>query len=249
MDADSALTGWQPLGQGTLGERIRSEILRVLKTRELGPGDRLPFERELAASLRVSRPSVREAVRSLQAEGRLVVKHGAGRLRRRTGDAEVDSASRWRSWTTVSASSSPCVRCSRCRPRVRPRSVTMRRRSRPSARRSPTSTRGCTRSRGTSSCCRDSTRCSTCGSSRPRATGSSSRAKGSLNELLVKGMQTTLAIEGRADESREEHLRILSRGPGEQRRRGGPRGADTRAQCATGREPPDRRGQRSPRTS
>ncbi|MGH3348065.1 MAG: FadR/GntR family transcriptional regulator [Nocardioides sp.] len=78
MDAGNALQSWQPLGQGTLTERIRSEILRVLTTRELAPGDRLPSERELAASLRVSRPSVREAVRSLQAEGRLVVKHGQG---------------------------------------------------------------------------------------------------------------------------------------------------------------------------
>lgn len=42
------------------------------------PGDQLPSERELAAALRVSRPSVREAVRSLQAEGYLVVKHGQG---------------------------------------------------------------------------------------------------------------------------------------------------------------------------
>jgi GntR family transcriptional regulator, transcriptional repressor for pyruvate dehydrogenase complex len=70
--------GWQTLGQGSLSSRIRSEILRVLEERRLGPGDRLPAERELAASLQVSRPSVREAVRSLQAEGRLVVRHGQG---------------------------------------------------------------------------------------------------------------------------------------------------------------------------
>ena len=69
---------WQPLGQGGLTERIRSEILRYLDAHDLSPGDRLPAERELAAALKVSRPSVREAVRSLQAEGRLVVKHGQG---------------------------------------------------------------------------------------------------------------------------------------------------------------------------
>ena len=38
----------------------------------------MPSERELALNLRVSRPSVREAVKSLEAEGRLVVKHGQG---------------------------------------------------------------------------------------------------------------------------------------------------------------------------
>jgi GntR family transcriptional repressor for pyruvate dehydrogenase complex len=78
MTVDNELNAWQPLGQGKLNERIRIEILRVLEARELSPGDRLPSERELAATLKVSRPSVREAVRSLQAEGRLVVKHGQG---------------------------------------------------------------------------------------------------------------------------------------------------------------------------
>jgi GntR family transcriptional regulator, transcriptional repressor for pyruvate dehydrogenase complex len=70
--------GWHSLGQGSLNSRIRDEILRVLRERRLEPGDRLPSERELAASLQVSRPSVREAVRSLQAEGRLLVRHGQG---------------------------------------------------------------------------------------------------------------------------------------------------------------------------
>ncbi|MCW3840635.1 winged helix-turn-helix domain-containing protein, partial [Micromonospora yasonensis] len=69
---------WHAVGQGGLNSRIRGEILRVLKERRLKPGDQLPPERELAAALRVSRPSVREAVRSLEAEGALVVKHGQG---------------------------------------------------------------------------------------------------------------------------------------------------------------------------
>ncbi len=69
---------WQPVGGGTLNSRIRVEILRYMSSHRLAPGDRLPSERELAATLRVSRPSLREAVRSLQAEGRLVVKHGQG---------------------------------------------------------------------------------------------------------------------------------------------------------------------------
>lgn len=78
QDPSIAETEWQPLGQGTLNARIRVEILRYLEAHKLSPGDRLPSERELAAALKVSRPSVREAVRSLQAEGRLVVRHGQG---------------------------------------------------------------------------------------------------------------------------------------------------------------------------
>jgi GntR family transcriptional repressor for pyruvate dehydrogenase complex len=89
---------WQSLGRGTLNGRIRSEIMRVLADKQLSPGDRLPSERELAAVLQVSRPSVREAVRALEAEGRLVVRHGQGvfvaepdaRRRMRASMAELD---------------------------------------------------------------------------------------------------------------------------------------------------------------
>jgi DNA-binding FadR family transcriptional regulator len=44
---------------------------------ELGPGDRLPPERELAARLRVSRDRVREALQSLETDGYLVARRGA----------------------------------------------------------------------------------------------------------------------------------------------------------------------------
>jgi GntR family transcriptional repressor for pyruvate dehydrogenase complex len=54
-------------------EEIRGRIHRG----ELGPGDRLPAERELASRLRVSRDRVREALQSLEAEGYLVAKRGA----------------------------------------------------------------------------------------------------------------------------------------------------------------------------
>jgi GntR family transcriptional repressor for pyruvate dehydrogenase complex len=36
------------------------------------------------------------------------------------------------------------------------------------------------------------------------------QSQGVLNDLLQTGLQTTLAIEGRAERSREEHLRILT---------------------------------------
>jgi GntR family transcriptional repressor for pyruvate dehydrogenase complex len=71
-------TGWRAVGQVGLTARIRGEIVRVLTERHLQPGDRLPSERELAALLEVSRPSVREAIRTLEAEGRLDVRHGQG---------------------------------------------------------------------------------------------------------------------------------------------------------------------------
>lgn len=78
LDIGSLSEGLQNLRQDTLSARIRLEILRGLERSNLGPGDRLPAERELAASLGVSRASLREAILVLQAEGRLIVRHGQG---------------------------------------------------------------------------------------------------------------------------------------------------------------------------
>jgi DNA-binding FadR family transcriptional regulator len=59
-----------------LGERIRSGEYRI--------GGRLPSERELAQSLTVSRPTVREAILSLELEGLVEVRLGSGVYVRRT---------------------------------------------------------------------------------------------------------------------------------------------------------------------
>jgi GntR family transcriptional repressor for pyruvate dehydrogenase complex len=209
MDAEKALSGWQTLGQGTLIERIRSEILRVLTVRQLKPGDRLPSERELAASLQVSRPSVREAVRALQAEGRLVVKHGQGvfvaepamQKSLRESIAQLDHslselfamrevlevpAARWAAQRQASQEVEAI--------RAAFASMDEALRAEP----------------------RDFDRLQQLDADFHlrivQAAGNRllEQAQGVLNELLLTGMQTTLAIEGRADQSREEHLRILT---------------------------------------
>lgn len=70
---------WKSLApSGTVSDRIAQQILDLLSTEELKPGDRLPSERDLAGLLGVSRPSVREAVKTLEAQGRLRVQHGQG---------------------------------------------------------------------------------------------------------------------------------------------------------------------------
>lgn len=61
--------------------RMHNQVLLLLEHIEnegLRPGDRLTPERDLAKLLGVSRPSLREAIQILQAQGRLVVKHGIG---------------------------------------------------------------------------------------------------------------------------------------------------------------------------
>ncbi|TCP44724.1 GntR family transcriptional regulator [Tamaricihabitans halophyticus] len=70
---------WEPIRPpGSLAARIAERVEELMTAEQLKPGDRLPPERELAAMLGVSRPSLREAIRSLAARGRLSVRHGQG---------------------------------------------------------------------------------------------------------------------------------------------------------------------------
>ena len=70
---------WQPISQhGSLSDRIVDQVEELIRNESLKPGDRLPSEREMAQLLAVSRPSLREAVRILEARGRLSVRHGLG---------------------------------------------------------------------------------------------------------------------------------------------------------------------------
>lgn len=208
MSAEDTLEGWQPLGQGTLIERIRSEILRVLHDQKLGPGDRLPSERDLAASLRVSRPSVREAVRSLQAEGRLVVKHGQGvfvaepAMQRglRESIARLDH-SLGELFAMREVLEVPAARWAAQRQdAVEVQAVQGAFAELDRALASPQ---------------RDFEQLQLLDANFHlrivEAAGNRLlvQSQGVLNELLLTGMQTTLAIEGRAEQSREEHLEIL----------------------------------------
>lgn len=76
MAADASM--WIPLRQGSVSDLIARRILEVISADKLKPGDQLPPERELAALLGTSRPSLREALQSLKARGYLDIKHGAG---------------------------------------------------------------------------------------------------------------------------------------------------------------------------
>lgn len=206
---EHTLDSWQPLGQGRLNERIRMEILRVLQTRDLSPGDRLPSERELASSLQVSRPSVREAVRTLQAEGRLVVKHGQGvfvaepamQKTLRESMARLDHslselfamrevlevpAARW------AAQRQESVGLDAVQDAFDQLDDALREKPRNYERLQDLDAAFHLRI--------------------VQAAGNRllEQSQGVLNELLLTGLKTTLAIEGRAERSRDEHLRILT---------------------------------------
>lgn len=58
--------------------RIANQLTELIHLQELNPGDKLPPERQLAEMLAVSRPSLREALHILQAQGLVQIKHGQG---------------------------------------------------------------------------------------------------------------------------------------------------------------------------
>jgi len=59
-------------------DRVVEHVRRLIEQRSLGPGDRLPGERDLAQELGVSRPSVRSGLEALEAMGVVVSRRGAG---------------------------------------------------------------------------------------------------------------------------------------------------------------------------
>jgi len=59
-------------------EEVVSQIHDLIRQAKIKPGDQLPSERELAETFRVSRTSVREALRALEAQGLIVSRTGAG---------------------------------------------------------------------------------------------------------------------------------------------------------------------------
>ena len=54
--------------------KISDSIYSYIKINELQPGDKLPSERDMAAMLKTSRNSVREALRILEDRGLIYVK-------------------------------------------------------------------------------------------------------------------------------------------------------------------------------
>lgn len=62
----------------TLSERLADEIVDIIRTENLGPGDLLASSRDLARRFEVTTPTVREALRRLEATGAVEFRHGSG---------------------------------------------------------------------------------------------------------------------------------------------------------------------------
>jgi GntR family transcriptional regulator, transcriptional repressor for pyruvate dehydrogenase complex len=70
----------EQLGQlrAGLSGYLSQRILRLIQEAELRPGDRLPSVKSLAERFSVAAPTLREALRQLQASGVIEMKHGSG---------------------------------------------------------------------------------------------------------------------------------------------------------------------------
>jgi GntR family transcriptional repressor for pyruvate dehydrogenase complex len=80
-DRDSRATSMDqmaPIERVSVAEQVARNLLDLIRTGSVRPGQQLPTERELAATLQVSRPSVREAVRGLQILGVIKTRQGGG---------------------------------------------------------------------------------------------------------------------------------------------------------------------------
>src|SRR4051812_19169842 len=69
---------FQSIEPRRLYRQIAEQIRALIRAGEYQPGGRLPPERDLAKQLRVSRPSVREALIALEVEGLVEVRVGSG---------------------------------------------------------------------------------------------------------------------------------------------------------------------------
>jgi len=69
---------FKPVKKTRIHEEIVFKIKDMIKQGTLKTGDQLPTERELAEAFKVSRPSVREALRALESQGFLVSRQGDG---------------------------------------------------------------------------------------------------------------------------------------------------------------------------
>lgn len=67
-----------PLPKEAIAEKVVKHVLGLVREGVLAPGQKLPSERDLAASMGVSRPSLREALRALSLLGILEIRQGEG---------------------------------------------------------------------------------------------------------------------------------------------------------------------------
>ena len=78
-------TGEWHVGPVTIEGEVAEFIRMRIRSGELRAGDRLPSQRELAILLGVARPTLRQALKTLETQGYVLTTRGAARKRSRRG--------------------------------------------------------------------------------------------------------------------------------------------------------------------
>jgi len=69
---------FRPISKRRASQEIVAQVRAMIDSGDLQPEQRLPAERELAKALRLSRSTVREAMRVLESLGLVISRHGEG---------------------------------------------------------------------------------------------------------------------------------------------------------------------------
>ncbi|HEX5163917.1 MAG TPA: FadR/GntR family transcriptional regulator [Thermomicrobiales bacterium] len=78
-----------PIRRSRISQQIVVQLCQMIRQGQLRPGDRLPPERELSEQLKVSRASLREALRALEIAGIVAAKQGGGTYIREVFEDEI----------------------------------------------------------------------------------------------------------------------------------------------------------------
>lgn len=86
---------YPPLEQGTRADRVTRMLTEMITSEDVAQGEFLPSEPELCRLLGVSRATLRQALRTLEARGLVVSKHGVGvQVIDRTREVATDAMQR-----------------------------------------------------------------------------------------------------------------------------------------------------------
>jgi len=69
---------FSPIKASKLSDKVYKQIVSLISSGKLNPGDRIPSERELANELEISRQSIREALNRAETMGLIEIRQGEG---------------------------------------------------------------------------------------------------------------------------------------------------------------------------
>ena len=78
INSTSIQKSFSPIKKRMVYDELYDQIVAMISNGGLKPGDKLPAERDLAKHLKVSRQSIREALKKAETQGLIEVRHGEG---------------------------------------------------------------------------------------------------------------------------------------------------------------------------